>query len=111
MKYSAALAVAVALGLCAGTNAQANEPSQNNLPQQEMKGQEGQKTVGAMQNETGNKATSPEDVRRQTEGQPTMQQQALKGKTQPGNSNPTEYSPGTVGASPGSDQPTPKKEK
>jgi hypothetical protein len=45
-------------------------------------------TVGAMQNEVGNKATSPEDVKRQTEGKPTMAQSAQKGRRQrypPGN--------------------------
>ncbi len=61
-------------------------------------------TVGAMQNETRNKATSPEDVQRQTEGKPTMAQEAQQGNagTHP---NITKNSPGTVGASPGNTPP------
>ncbi len=61
-----------------------------------------------MQNQAGEKAMSPEDVRRQTQGKPTMQQQALKGKLQqPANPNPTDYSAGTVGAAPGTNAPMP----
>jgi hypothetical protein len=60
-----------------------------------------------MQKETGNLATSPEDVRRQTEGRRTTQQEALKGTKQPANPNSTEYSAGTVGAAPGNNAPMP----
>ena len=35
-----------------------------------------------MEDQAGIQAMSPEDVRRQTQGKPTMQQQALKGKQQ-----------------------------
>ena len=58
-------------------------------------------TVGAMQNEVGSKATSPEDVRRQTEGKPTMAQSAKKGDSNATHPGMTNNSPGTVGAAPG----------
>ena len=58
-------------------------------------------TVGAMQNEAGNKATSPEDVRRQTEGKPTTAQTAKKGDSNASHPGMTTNSPGTVGAAPG----------
>ena len=79
MRYSTILAVSVALGLSA--NAQA--PAGQNQPVQEQNGQKNDPgTVGAMQDQAGNQAMSPEDVRRQTQGKPPMQQQALKGKPQ-----------------------------
>ncbi len=58
-----------------------------------------------MQDAAGNKATSAEDVRRQTEGKPTMAQEAQQGDkaTHP---NVTEHAPGTVGASPGTTPPS-----
>lgn len=105
MRYSTILAVAVALGLSASANAQA--PAGQNQPVQERNGQQNSPgTVGAMENQAGSQAMSPEDVRRQTQGKPTMQQQALKGKPQqPANPNPTGYSAGTVGAAPGTNPP------
>ena len=66
-------------------------------------------TVGAMQNEVGSKATSPEDVRRQTEGKPTMAQSAKKGDSNATNPGMTNNSPGTVGAAPGTDSETTRK--
>jgi len=72
-------------------------------------GEEGPpKTVGAMQNEVGNKAASPEDVKRQTEGRPTTAQSAKKGDnaTHPGMTNSP---PGTVGAAPGANPETTRK--
>ncbi len=104
MRYSTILAVSVALGLSA--NAQA--PAGQNQPVQEQNGQKNDPgTVGAMQDQAGNQAMSPEDVRRQTQGKPPMQQQALKGKPQqqPANPDPTGYSAGTVGAAPGTNPP------
>jgi hypothetical protein len=83
-------------------NAQTTSPSTADPPAQQ-KGAQPQppKTTGAMDNTVGNLATSPEDVKRQTEGQPTTAQEA-KGATA---TNPkpgiTEQSPGTVGAAPG----------
>ena len=107
MKYFGVLAAAATLTLGFAASAQTNNgsPGQNqalkNAPP---------KTVGAMDKAVGNKATSPEDVKRQTEGKPTMQQQALKGKSQSSGTNPSaQYSPGTVGAAPGSEQPNPRK--
>ena len=58
-------------------------------------------TVGAMQNEVGDKATSPEDVKRQSEGKPTMSQSAKKGDSNASHPGMTNNSPGTVGAAPG----------
>jgi hypothetical protein len=66
-------------------------------------------TVGAMQNEAGNKATSPEDVRRQTEGKPTTSQSAKKGDSNASHSGMTTNSPGTVGAAPGANPDTMRK--
>ncbi len=106
MRYSTILAVAVALGLSASANAQA--PAGQNPPVQEQMAQNNDPgTVGAMQDQAGNQAMSPEDVRRQTQGKPPMQQQALKGKPQqqPANPDPTGYSAGTVGAAPGTNPP------
>jgi hypothetical protein len=107
MKYSAVLAAAAALTLGLAENAQTNnEPSGQNKALKAAP----PKTVGAMDKKVGNKATSPEDVKRQTEGKPTMQQEALKGKSQTSGTNPSaQYSPGTFGAAPGSEQPNPKK--
>ena len=58
-------------------------------------------TVGAMQNEVGNKATSAEDVKRQTEGKPTLAQEAQQGNKNGSHPGMTEHAPGTVGAAPG----------
>ena len=63
-------------------------------------------TVGAMQNEVGNKATSPQDVKRQTEGKPTMAQSAKKGDGKASHPGMTNNSPGTVGAAPGANSDT-----
>jgi hypothetical protein len=63
-------------------------------------------TVGAMQNEVGNKATSAEDVKRQTEGKPTTAQTAKKGDGNATNPGMTNNSPGTVGAAPGANPET-----
>ena len=63
-------------------------------------------TVGAMQNEVGDKATSPEDVKRQTEGKPTMAQSAKKGDSDASHPGMTSNSPGTVGAAPGANSDT-----
>lgn len=93
---AAALSLAAA-GASAPTIAAGQEPKA---------GEQGPpKTVGAMQNEVGNKATSPEDVKRQTEGKPTMSQEAKKGDsaTHPGM---TQNAPGTVGAAPGANPDT-----
>ena len=63
-------------------------------------------TVGAMQNEVGDKATSPEDVKRQTEGKPTTAQSAKKGDSNASHPGMTNTSPGTVGAAPGANSDT-----
>ena len=66
-------------------------------------------TVGAMQNEAGNKAMSPEDVKRQTEGKPTTAQSAKKGGSDASHPGMTTNSPGTVGAAPGANPETMRK--
>ncbi len=63
-------------------------------------------TVGAMQNEVGDKATSPEDVKRQTEGKPTTAQSAKKGDSNATHPGMTNNPPGTVGAAPGTNPET-----
>ena len=67
------------------------------------------KTVGAMQNEVGNNATSTEDVKRQTEGKPTTAQSAKKGDSNASHPGMTTNSPGTVGAAPGANPDTMRK--
>ena len=67
------------------------------------------KTVGALQNEAGNKAMSPEDVKRQTEGKPTTAQSAKKGGSDASHPGMTTNSPGTVGAAPGANPETMRK--
>jgi hypothetical protein len=78
-------------------------PSTVDAPAQQ-KGEQPQppKTTGAMDNAVGNVATSPDDVKRQTEGQPTAAE-AAKGVTasEPKPGMTTQHSPGTVGAAPG----------
>ncbi|MGA8771578.1 MAG: hypothetical protein WB610_14555, partial [Rhodomicrobium sp.] len=67
------------------------------------------KTVGAMQNEVGNNATSTEDVKRQTEGKPTTARSAKKGDSNASHPGMTTNSPGTVGAAPGANPDTMRK--
>lgn len=64
-------------------------------------------TVGGMGNAVGSTATSPEDVKRQTEGKPTLAEEAKGSTSQPTSpkSDVTKQSPGTVGAAPGSTAP------
>lgn len=84
----------LALGIT-GANAQTTPSTQTQPP----------KTTGAMDNAVGGIATSPEDVKRQTEGRPTTAQEG-KGEA-PAEPKPgtTQHSPGTVGASPGTTPP------
>lgn len=63
-------------------------------------------TVGAMQNAAGNKATNPEDVRRHTEGKPTIVQEAQQGGQAATHPGMTGHAPGTVGAAPGATKPS-----
>jgi hypothetical protein len=59
------------------------------------------KTTGAMDNAVGGVATSPQDVKRQTDGLPTAAQEAKGVKPAEPKPGMTEASPGTVGAAPG----------
>ncbi len=63
-------------------------------------------TVGGMNNAVGDRATSAQDVQRQTEGKPTMAQEG-KGERPAEGTKPgiTQNSPGTVGAAPGTTPP------
>ncbi len=88
----------------AGVQAVAANMDQNQEPKAGEQGSPG--TVGAMQNDVGNKATSSEDVKRQTEGKPTMAQSAKKGDNTATHPGMTNMSPGTVGAAPGADTET-----
>jgi hypothetical protein len=80
--------------------------SANSQTQREGAAPQAPKTTGAMDRAVGGKATSPEDVQRQTEGKPTTAQEGRgerKGEaTHPGM---TQHSPGTVGAAPGANPP------
>jgi hypothetical protein len=103
-----ALAVtALTVGLTvavAQTNQNAQTGQQNRSdPKAGQRGPDG--TVGAMQNTVDNKATSAQDVQRQTEGKPTVAQEAQQGDAA---SHPdiTKHAPGTVGASPGNTPPS-----
>jgi hypothetical protein len=103
----ALFATALTVGMTAAI-AEMNENAQNGRqklsdPKAGERGPDG--TVGAMQNSVDNKATSAQDVQRQTEGKPTMAQEAQKGDaaTHP---DVTKHSPGTVGASPGNTPPS-----
>jgi len=102
MKTLVGALLAAALGIGAAGAFAETAQNQSDQPNQEPKaGEQGPpKTVGAMQNAVGDKATSPEDVKRQTEGRPTMAQEAEKkdGGTSP---ERTQHAPGTVGATPG----------
>ena len=94
----------LALGI-AGAQAQtAPSPVDSNAATKSAQAQP-PKTTGAMDNAVGNLATSPEDVKRQTEGRPTTAQEG-KGEA-PAAPKPgmTEHSPGTVGAAPGTTPP------
>ncbi len=92
------LATALSMGI-AGAFAQT---SANNEPKQPKAGEQGPPaTVGALQGTVGNKATSAEDVKRQTEGKPTMAQEAQKGDSGATYPDMTKHAPGTVGAAPG----------
>jgi len=60
-----------------------------------------------MQDVVGNKATNAQDVRRQTQGEPTLAQEAKRpGDIEPNRPGITEHSPGTVGAAPGANVPS-----
>jgi hypothetical protein len=90
---TAALSLAAAGAPAIAADADQNQPKA---------GEQGPpKTVGAMQNEVGEKATSPEDVKRQSEGKPTMAQSAKKGDRDASHPGMTNNPPGTVGAAPG----------
>jgi hypothetical protein len=112
----AAASALLAVGM-GGANAQtATQPGQTpstvDPPSQRQNTQQPQppKTTGAMDNAVSGIATSADDVKRQSEGQPTAADQA-KGATatepKPGMTN---NPPKTVGASPGSD-PAPDQKK
>jgi hypothetical protein len=103
----ALFAAALSMG-AAGAVAQTMQdtPSGQKEPKAGEQGSPG--TVGAMQNQVGNKATSPEDVKRQTEGKPTMAQEAQRGD-EASHPDMTKQSPGTVGAAPGYTPPSGRK--
>jgi hypothetical protein len=100
----ALLAAALSVGLSAATaQTMQNTQSGKREPKAGEQGPPG--TVGAMQNQVQNKATNPEDVKRQTEGKPTMAQEAQQGDAA-SKSDVTKHAPGTVGATPGNTPPS-----
>lgn len=108
MLIGAVLALGATGANAQGTAQPGQAPSTVDPPAQQSGQPQAPKTTGAMDNAVTGIATSPDDVRRQSEGQPTAADQA-KGATatapKPGMTN---NSPGTVGAAPGND-PAPKK--
>jgi hypothetical protein len=90
----------LALGMT-GLNAQQSTAD----PAAQQKGDQKQapKTTGAMDNAVGNLATSPDDVKRQSEGQPTAAQEGKGATSTAPKPGMTQNSPGTVGAAPGND--------
>ena len=99
----------LALG-AAGVSAQQTPSTVDPAAQQKGDQKQPPKTTGAMDNAVGNLATSPEDVKRQTEGQPTMAEEGKGATATNPKPNVTEHSPGTVGAAPGS-TPAPQEKK
>jgi hypothetical protein len=107
MKYITVIVTAITLGFLSGAYAQ-SDMKQGGKPAQEQLGQKHDPgTVGAMQPQTGNLATSPDDVRRQTQGKPTAQQEGLKQSGPSNKTDPTGLSAGAVGAAPGTEAPMP----
>lgn len=101
-----ALSMALVAGACSSSKTDSGQKQGQNQPQQPKAGEQGPpKTTGAMQNAVGDKATSAEDAKRQTEGKPTMAQEAQKGD-QASHPDMTEHAPGTVGAVPGTTPPS-----
>ena len=89
-----------------GVNAQQagdKAPSTVDPAAQQKGAQQAPKTTGAMDNAVGNLATSPDDVKRQTEGQPTAAQEGKGAMGTAAKPGMTQNSPGTVGAAPGND--------
>lgn len=95
----------IALGASA-LQAQTRTPSTTDGPAQQ-KGAEPQMpgTTGAMDKATSGVATSPDDVKRQTEGRPTAADEAKGAASAAPKPGVTQQSPGTVGASPGTTPP------
>jgi hypothetical protein len=95
----------LALGMTGVYAQQAGDKAPSTVdPAAQQKGaQQAPKTTGAMDNAVGNLATSPDDVKRQTEGKPTAAQEGKgAGGTTP-KPEVTQNAPGTVGAAPGND--------
>jgi hypothetical protein len=99
----------LALGMPAA-NAQIHTPSPEKSTVDGAEQQNGQqkqdpKTTGAMDKAVGNLATSPDDVKRQTEGRPTAAEEAKGVTATAPKPEITQQSPGTVGAAPGTTAP------
>jgi hypothetical protein len=98
------LAGAFAAMAASAVNAQTQTPSTVD-PNAQQKTDQPQppKTTGAMDNAAKGVATSPDDVKRQTEGRPTAADEAKGASSTAPKPDVTKHSPGTVGASPGND--------
>ena len=103
---SVLIASFLALGIAGASAQQPGDKTPSTVdPAAQQKGDQKQApgTTGAMDNTVGNLATSPEDVKRQTEGKPTMAEEGKgAGGTTP-KPEVTQHAPGTVGAAPGND--------
>jgi hypothetical protein len=94
----------LALGVTVA-NAQAHVPSPDKSTVDGPAQQQDPKTTGAMDKAVGNLATSPDDVKRQTEGRPTAAEEAKGATATAPKPDITQQSPGTVGAAPGTTAP------
>lgn len=109
MRVAAFAFMTLSLGMLAVAHAQNRDvtPSSVEPPNTAAGGQKASPgTVGAMQNSVSGKATSAEDAKRQSQGRPTAAQEALGQQKPAKQPDPTQYAPGTVGASPGADTPS-----
>ena len=95
----------------AGLQAQTQQPAQQAPstvdPAAQQKGAQPQApgTTGGMDKATTGVATSPDDVKRQTEGRPTAADEAKGATSTTPKPATTQQSPGTVGAAPGTTPP------
>ena len=106
MKSVSKLALISAFVAFGATAALAENSTSTTDPAVQKNGQtQAPKTTGAMDNAVGNLATSPQDVKRQTEGQPTAAEQGKGATATDPKPGMTEHSPGTVGAAPGTTPP------
>lgn len=102
IKSSRILIAGLALALGAtGLSAQTQTPSTTDGAAQQKGQPQSPGSTGAMDKVTTGVATSPDDVKRQTEGRPTAADEAKGAAGTAAKPDVTQQSPGTVGAAPG----------